>query len=318
MTPTVLALLVDDARFACRAILRHPMLAAVIVVSLGVGIGVNTAVFSWVEALVLRPIPGVREPSRFILLEPRTDTGSYPGASWLEYQDFGRLMRTAVDPIAFRMTPVNVGDGVQTSRTFALLVSGNYFSALGLEAYRGRLISGTDAARPGGEPVAVISVRLLAVTLRRGRRRWPPCPGERPGADDRRHRPAAVPGDGPGAEFRPVDARDARAGHHGNVERAARSIAARLHRHDGAPTGRSTRARAGRSGKRDAAARGYVRRNRGADAGRRAAVLAVSARSPADACRRRRHPPGSDAAAARCGVRQHSEPAPGARYCPAA
>ena len=62
-----------------------PVLAAVVIVSLGVGIGVNTAVFSWVQAMVLQPIPGVADAGRMQLVEPRADTGSYPGASWLEY-----------------------------------------------------------------------------------------------------------------------------------------------------------------------------------------------------------------------------------------
>ena len=77
----------SDLRHAWRSIVRMPVLASVVVVSLGVGIGVNTAVFSWIQAVVLRPLPGVRDAGGMRLLEPRTETGSYPGMSWLEYGD---------------------------------------------------------------------------------------------------------------------------------------------------------------------------------------------------------------------------------------
>jgi predicted permease len=149
-----------ELQFAWRSIVRQPLLTGVIVASLAVGIGVNTAVFSWVQAVVVRPLPGVRNPGRFELLEPRTETGSNPGASWLEYQDLQRLVHTAVDPLAFRATPLNIGEPERNTRTYGLLVSGNYFSALGLRPLRGRLLSDADAARPGGEPVLVISYGL--------------------------------------------------------------------------------------------------------------------------------------------------------------
>ncbi len=76
-----------DLRHAWRSIVRMPVVATVVVVSLGVGIGVNTAVFSWVQAMYLQPVPGVPGAGRLYLVEPRSDTGSYPGVSWLEYDD---------------------------------------------------------------------------------------------------------------------------------------------------------------------------------------------------------------------------------------
>ena len=69
-------------RHAFRTISRMPGLAAVVILSLGVGIGVNTAVFSWIQAIVLKPIPGVEHSASFYHLEPKADTGSYPGMSW--------------------------------------------------------------------------------------------------------------------------------------------------------------------------------------------------------------------------------------------
>src|SRR5476651_2462358 len=97
--------MMSDVRQAWRMIGRMPGLAAVVIVSLGVGIGVNTAVFSWIQAMVLQPIPGVADAASFQLVEPRADAGSYPGASWLEYRDLRDRLRTLPDLFAFRMVP---------------------------------------------------------------------------------------------------------------------------------------------------------------------------------------------------------------------
>ena len=146
---------IRDVRYAWRTILRMPILAAVVIVSLGVGIGVNSAVFSWIQAVVLQPIPGVEDPSGFYLVEPRAETGSYPGSSWLEYSDLRERLRSFRELLAFRMVPLNVGEADQTERRFALLVSDNYFSGLGLRPALGRFAEPTEVSER--RPVAVIS-----------------------------------------------------------------------------------------------------------------------------------------------------------------
>jgi predicted permease len=146
-----------DLRHAWRAIRAMPVVSIVVVASLGVGIGVNTAVFSWMQAVVFRPLPGVAGASTFRQIEPRADTGSYPGVSWREYLDLRERMRSMPDLIAFRMVPFNVGERGRVQRAFGQLVSGNYFTALGLHPALGRFIRPDEAARPGGEPVVVIS-----------------------------------------------------------------------------------------------------------------------------------------------------------------
>src|SRR4029079_6941329 len=112
-------------RHAFRAIGRMPGLAAVVILSLGVGIGVNTAVFSWIQMMVLQPIPGVVDAGAVQLVETRADTGSYPGISWPEYRDLRDRMRTLPDLFAYRMVPFNVGETARSERTHGLLVSGN-------------------------------------------------------------------------------------------------------------------------------------------------------------------------------------------------
>jgi predicted permease len=146
-----------DLRQAWRAMIHSPLLAAVVIVSLGVGIGVNTVVFSWIQALVFRPLPGVADASRFHLIEARAENGTRPGSSWLEYRDLQAQLRAFPDLFAFRMIPFNLGEASRTERTYGLLVSGNYFAALGLRPAMGRFLRADEAERPGSEPVVVIS-----------------------------------------------------------------------------------------------------------------------------------------------------------------
>jgi putative ABC transport system permease protein len=144
-------------RYAWRSILRMPIVSTVVVVSLAIGIGVNTAVFSWIDAFMLRPLPGVPDAGGFHLVEPRAETGSYPGVSWLEYRDLQAQLRSFRDLLAFRMTAFNVGEAGSVERAYGLFVSGNYFTALQLTPALGRFIRADEALRPGADPVVVVS-----------------------------------------------------------------------------------------------------------------------------------------------------------------
>jgi predicted permease len=148
---------IRDLLHAWRTIVRMPTLAVVVILSLGVGIGVNTVVFSWMLSVTVRPIGGVRHAGDFHLIEPRTEAGTYAGASWLEYRDLTERLRAFESLIAFRMVPLYVGEPGHVERGNGLLVSGNYFSALGLQPALGRFLLPAEAATPGSAPVAVIS-----------------------------------------------------------------------------------------------------------------------------------------------------------------
>jgi predicted permease len=143
-----------DVRHAWRSILRMPVLASVIVVSLAAGIGANTAVFSWIQARVLKPLPGVSRSAEFHWVESRTETGTNPGLSWLEYRDLRERLRTFRELVAFRMVPFYVGEAGKVERAYGQLVSDNFFSALDLQPEIGRFFT------PTGEPAVVISYGL--------------------------------------------------------------------------------------------------------------------------------------------------------------
>src|SRR5260370_7460801 len=120
--------LLGDLRNAGRTISRMPGLAAVIIVSLAIGIGVNTTIFSWIQMILFQPLPGVSGASNFLLVEPRSETGGNPVASWLEY----RALQTQ-DPalraiVLSHMFPFTVGLPTPTTPPPLQLLTPHLFS----------------------------------------------------------------------------------------------------------------------------------------------------------------------------------------------
>ena len=157
---TVLDDLWRDMRYAARMLARTPAFTAVAVLSLALGIGANTAIFSVVDALMLRPL-AVPEPERLILLT--NSSGNYVQYSMFEkLRDAGAS--TADLSAIIRTDRYNVGVGAAAGGSSQVdggpvrvaLVSGNYFSTLGTATAMGRTMSPEDD-RPSGAPVAVVS-----------------------------------------------------------------------------------------------------------------------------------------------------------------
>jgi predicted permease len=134
-----------------------PVLASVVVLSLGAGIAVNTTVFSWIQTFVFDPLPGVAKSGSLHFVEAVTDTGANPGSSWQEFRDLSARLRSFQRLTAFRMVPLYVGEPGRTERAYGQIVAGNFFDLLNLKPAAGRLLQEADAAKPGGDPVTVIS-----------------------------------------------------------------------------------------------------------------------------------------------------------------
>jgi len=137
---------------------RTPLLSAVIVGSLAIGIGLNTVVFSWIQARMLDPLPGVDNGGSLYGVEPQLRTGQYTGASWLEYQDLQRRLQSMRDLVAWRTTPLYVGEPGHVERVSGVLVSPNYFAALRLRPAAGRFLD--DDTHNSAHAAAVISYGL--------------------------------------------------------------------------------------------------------------------------------------------------------------
>jgi predicted permease len=150
--------MLSDLRFAFRQLIKVPTLTAVIVLSLAVGIGANTVVFSWIETVFLDPLPGVEHGARLMTIEPRDRSGTYLASSWLDYRDV-REQQTAFREIAaVRIRALNLGGADdQDERIWAELVSDNYFALLGVRPALGRFFTPEESTRPGASAVAMIS-----------------------------------------------------------------------------------------------------------------------------------------------------------------
>ncbi|MEO6994856.1 MAG: ABC transporter permease [Lacunisphaera sp.] len=144
----------NSLRFACRQLARTPGLTIVIVLSLAVGIGANTVIFSWLKSAFLNPLPGVHAP--VFLLETKDDTGTYSSISWLEYRELCGLLPSFSAVAAQRQRSLNLGDSENGERVFAELVSGNFFPVLGVTPQLGRFFRTDEATKAGSAPVVVI------------------------------------------------------------------------------------------------------------------------------------------------------------------
>ena len=125
------------------------------ILTLGLGIGVNAAIFGVLNALVFQPLP-VPDPDRIVMLN--RDDG--PTQSYPDYRDLRDRNTVLSGLAAYRFAPMNIGGigGAGTpARTWGYLVTGNYFDALGARAAVGRALQPGDDRTPGGHPVAVLS-----------------------------------------------------------------------------------------------------------------------------------------------------------------
>ncbi len=165
--------LIQDLRFGLRQLRRNPGFTAVAVITLALGIGANTAIFSLIDAVMLRDLP-VRRPGQLVLFSDNSGQGMSIGTDlegngrWTEfsyplYKDFARrsplyegicAFQSGEDELAVRFEGRRHGSSTEVAQGTA--VSGNYFSVLGVQAFIGRALRPADN-EPGASPAAVVS-----------------------------------------------------------------------------------------------------------------------------------------------------------------
>jgi len=153
--------LLPDLRFALRTLARQPLFATVAILSLALGIGANTAIFTVMDQLMLRRLP-IRDPQRIVMIyQHANNMGSNLGTrmnSYPMYQDFQRKAAPFSDVICRRLVEASLAVGNVTERVGAEIVSGNYFQALGVKPALGRVFnSAEDDQVYAGHPVVVLS-----------------------------------------------------------------------------------------------------------------------------------------------------------------
>ena len=148
----------QDLRYAIRMLARKPLFSIVAVITLALGIGANTAIFSVVNAVLLRALP-YHNPERLIVLSTVGSSGERDGFSAPEAQDFRTQMHTLEDLTAFQSQSVNITGGERPDRVRGAFVSANYFRVFNLNPLVGRtFVDGED--QPGGAKIAVVNERM--------------------------------------------------------------------------------------------------------------------------------------------------------------
>ncbi|HSM78831.1 MAG TPA: ABC transporter permease, partial [Bryobacteraceae bacterium] len=150
-----------DLRFSARSFRRSPSFTITAVLSLALGVGATTAIYSLVDQVVLRALP-VREPGRLVLIDWKGDQAANGFGSWnlMSYpicRDLQQQDRFFDGVFCRAATTVNLSVGGEPTPTAAEIVSGSYFSVLGVNPALGRLIDGADDGAPGANPVVVLS-----------------------------------------------------------------------------------------------------------------------------------------------------------------
>jgi predicted permease len=149
--------LLQDIRYGARMLMKNPGFLIVAVITLALGIGANTAIFSMVDAFLLRPLP-VKDPAQITVLAFQQKQGNFlTQFSLADYRDI-RDQSTGVfsDVFAYQFGLDGLSVDGKADRVMTNYVTGNYFSSLGLKPALGRLILPSEGDVPGADPVMVL------------------------------------------------------------------------------------------------------------------------------------------------------------------
>jgi macrolide transport system ATP-binding/permease protein len=150
-----------DLRFGLRMVARRPGLLVVLVLTMALGIGINTAVFGLMRVLILSPLP-VPEPDRIVFVTA-TDFQVHSIPNYIDLRDRNTTFSQLV---AYRPSPMALETPDGARHVSGSLATGNYFEALGVRPIRGRFFTAADEAGPGSAPVAVLGFGFWNNTFR--------------------------------------------------------------------------------------------------------------------------------------------------------
>jgi predicted permease len=147
-----------DLKYATRMIMKSPLFTGIVVLTLALGIGLNTAVFSAVEAMLLRPLPGVQNANELAQLYRTANAAPYNSNSVPHFMDVRARTTDVFSGVAawaFMNVSMTVGDQAQV--VFGQIVSANFFSVYGVNAGMGRVFTPDEDEGRGAHPVTVLS-----------------------------------------------------------------------------------------------------------------------------------------------------------------
>jgi predicted permease len=146
----------QDIRYAARTLRNAPAFTIIAVVALGLGMAVNTTIFSVINGMLLRPMPVPHAEQLTVLAMEQLGTAGFQKFSYPVYQDISRQTGVFSDVFAYRITLAALSADHKVDQAILTRVTGNYFSTLGIQAASGRLILPSEGQTPGADPVLVL------------------------------------------------------------------------------------------------------------------------------------------------------------------
>ena len=148
-----------DVRFALRLLRKSPLFTTTAALSLAIGIGANTTIFSVASAMLLRPLPGLADADRLVDIGRSSRGASFDTVSYPNYADIRDRVTQLTGVYAHQIepSPMSLGGHAEAERVYGTLVSGNYFQTLGTTPASGRLLRPEDDTRSGDHAVTVLS-----------------------------------------------------------------------------------------------------------------------------------------------------------------
>ena len=155
-----------DVRIGLRMLRRNPLLALTATVSIALGIGVNSVLFMYADAYMLRPLP-VADADAVVTVRASTREGRWQGIAYANYMDLRERLSSFEGLIARRRVSYSFARARQDSREMrvGMLVSDNFFDVLGVRSERGRTFGPDEGVVPGRDPVVVLSHDFWATVL---------------------------------------------------------------------------------------------------------------------------------------------------------
>ena len=152
-----------DVTYSLRTFKKKPGFVFAAVCALALGIGANATIFSLVNAVLLRGLPGVSSPGQLVSFDRNLRGDTYTNFSYPDYLDFRDRAKSFSGVAASIRSPLGMSSpGHEPERIVSEVVTGNYFSVLGVSSAAGRLLAPSDDAAPGQNPVIVLSYGLWA------------------------------------------------------------------------------------------------------------------------------------------------------------
>jgi len=153
--------LLQDVRFALRMLVKNPGFTALVVVTLALGIGANSTIFSWINSTMLDPIPGAADTSKLVsVTRGEWSENPTPPFSYPDYVDLRSRTKSFSGLIAYEQGLVSLTGEERPERLYLTDVSANYFDVLGVPPILGRSFSLSEEEQTGSTPAIVISYAL--------------------------------------------------------------------------------------------------------------------------------------------------------------